>query len=194
MSEETKGVVTAASTGAVTTEDNKETNESTNEKVSYKLVDSLDLDTKRKVARYFEVSLPKDKAVEVATNRDLNAAFRDNEIDDSLYESIYLQDEAGGKPAEESDVLKDETGEVEKENEDAKNAAENSDDDSSVDEKSQKILIKMTRGNFHFEAYGYTFTREHPFALVDSKTAEAIVRDYEGFSPAMPSEAEDYYN
>lgn len=55
------------------------------------------------------------------------------------------------------------------------------------------VLLKMDRENGHFEIYGYTFTKEHPFQLVKSDDADVICRLEEGFRMALPKEVKKYY-
>lgn len=61
------------------------------------------------------------------------------------------------------------------------------------DPEGDEILLKMERENFTFSAYGYNFSKQHPFALVDKATANRIMKSYDGFRPAMPHEAQEYY-
>jgi hypothetical protein len=56
------------------------------------------------------------------------------------------------------------------------------------------VLIKMERRNPTFQAYGVTFTREHPYAIVDPLTAQNIIDNYEGFRLASPAEAKAFYS
>jgi hypothetical protein len=56
------------------------------------------------------------------------------------------------------------------------------------------ILIKMERRNPTFQAYGVTFTREHPYAIVDELTAQQIIDNHEGFRLASPAEAKAFYS
>lgn len=57
-----------------------------------------------------------------------------------------------------------------------------------------KVLMKMVRENFYYEVAGYAFSKEHPFVLVDSKTADYLTEKEEGFRPASPKEAADFYS
>lgn len=56
------------------------------------------------------------------------------------------------------------------------------------------VLIKMERKNPSFQAYGVTFTREHPYAIVNEATAQNIIDDFEGFRLASPAEAKAFYS
>ena len=55
------------------------------------------------------------------------------------------------------------------------------------------ILVKMERRNIAYELCGVRFTRDHPYALVDTETAQKIFEVGEGFRPATPKELQDYY-
>lgn len=56
------------------------------------------------------------------------------------------------------------------------------------------ILVKMTRPNPHYETFGYTFTKEHPYVAMSASDAQRIF-DVEkwGFEIATPSEVQNYY-
>lgn len=58
----------------------------------------------------------------------------------------------------------------------------------------EKYLVKMTRQNPLFQVGPYTFTKDHPYALVDGKDLRRILEDEEGFRQAYPDEIDDYYN
>lgn len=60
--------------------------------------------------------------------------------------------------------------------------------------KNSDVLIKMERKNPTFQAYGVTFTREHPYAIVNESTAQQIIDNYEGFRLASPAEAKAFYS
>jgi hypothetical protein len=70
---------------------------------------------------------------------------------------------------------------------------EDSDEDQPLFSNSD-ILIKMERKNPTFQAYGVTFTREHPYAIVNNQTAQLIIDNYEGFRVASPAEAKAFYS
>lgn len=66
-------------------------------------------------------------------------------------------------------------------------------------EKNQKltedmVLVRMTRANFRYDIMGQTFTKEHPFVAMSSDKAQAIFDKEEGFRPATPKEAQDFYS
>jgi len=73
------------------------------------------------------------------------------------------------------------------------NDAEESDETTSLF-KNSDVLIKMERKNPTFQAYGVTFTREHPYAIVNESTAQQIIDNYEGFRLASPAEAKAFYS
>lgn len=58
----------------------------------------------------------------------------------------------------------------------------------------EQQLIFMDRENPTYRIRGYTFTRDHPFALVDHANAEYIVEHEEGFRYATPKEAREFYS
>jgi len=64
--------------------------------------------------------------------------------------------------------------------------------ESEPEEDEEFILIKMTRNNYSYEAYGYEFTREHPYALVTESDADKILENEEGFSIASPREVKEF--
>lgn len=55
-------------------------------------------------------------------------------------------------------------------------------------------LIKMTRENIRFDTRGYTFTQEHPYALVQPEDVEYLLEVEDGFRQAYPSELSDFYS
>lgn len=57
----------------------------------------------------------------------------------------------------------------------------------------QPWLIKMTRENVRFDVKGYTFTQEHPYALVQPDDVEHLLEREDGFRQAYPSELSDFY-
>ena len=56
------------------------------------------------------------------------------------------------------------------------------------------VLVRMTRPNFRYDIMGHTFTKEHPFVAMSSDKAQAIFDKEEGFRPATPKEAQDFYS
>jgi hypothetical protein len=56
-----------------------------------------------------------------------------------------------------------------------------------------KYLVVMDRDNPIYEAYGYRFTKENPYALVTAAAAEKILRE-PGFRQAFPSELQEFYS
>jgi hypothetical protein len=55
-------------------------------------------------------------------------------------------------------------------------------------------LVKMERLNRSFHTRGYSFSQEHPFVAMSSDKAQAIFDKEEGFRPATPKEAQDFYS
>lgn len=55
------------------------------------------------------------------------------------------------------------------------------------------LLWMKDRDNPRFDIRGYTFTRDHPFAVVTDEDARFIMSIEHGFRPALPSEMEEYY-
>jgi hypothetical protein len=60
--------------------------------------------------------------------------------------------------------------------------------------QSSDVLLKMERKNPSFQAFGHTFTQEHPYAIVSEETAQQIIDSFEGFRLASPSEAKSFYS
>ena len=56
------------------------------------------------------------------------------------------------------------------------------------------MLVRMDRKNGTYDTHGATFTREHPYALVDVDTAQSIFDTEEGFRPATPRELQEFYS
>jgi hypothetical protein len=56
------------------------------------------------------------------------------------------------------------------------------------------ILLKMARLNPSFEAYGYKFTKTHPYQVMSQEDAQKIMDTYEGFIIASPDEAKSFYS
>lgn len=56
------------------------------------------------------------------------------------------------------------------------------------------ILLKMARLNPSFEAYGYKFTKTHPYQVMSQEDAQKIMDTYEGFVIASPDEARSFYS
>ena len=55
-------------------------------------------------------------------------------------------------------------------------------------------LVRMTRNNASFQIRGHTFTRDHPYRIVDGVDLTYILEEVEGFRLATPSEVQSYYN
>ncbi len=58
----------------------------------------------------------------------------------------------------------------------------------------QTILLKMARLNPSFEAFGYKFTKSHPYQVMSQDDAQKIMDTYEGFVIASPDEAKSFYS
>lgn len=58
---------------------------------------------------------------------------------------------------------------------------------------SNTILLKMSRLNPSFEAYGYKFTKTHPYQVMPQEDAQKIMDTYEGFVIASPDEVNSFY-
>ena len=56
------------------------------------------------------------------------------------------------------------------------------------------VLVRMTRANFRYDIYGYTFTNDHPFIAMSEDDAQKIFDTEEGFRLATPKEVQDFYN
>ena len=61
-------------------------------------------------------------------------------------------------------------------------------------QKNAKYLIKMVRENVRYDTRGYTFTQEHPYALLDKDDAQFVLENEKGFRQATPSELEEFYS
>jgi hypothetical protein len=57
-----------------------------------------------------------------------------------------------------------------------------------------EVILCMERENGRFDAYGHTFTKEHPFRPVTPEVAALITRQYDGFRIALPQEVAEYYD
>jgi hypothetical protein len=55
------------------------------------------------------------------------------------------------------------------------------------------VLVKMLTNNRIFEIAGKRFTRNHPYVLMDRKSADKVLQN-ESFREANYKEAEDYYS
>lgn len=54
-------------------------------------------------------------------------------------------------------------------------------------------LIKMVRDNVRFDVRGYTFTQQHPYALVKPEDVPFILEREDGFRQAYPTELQEFY-
>lgn len=128
----------------------------------------LSIETARKPllvegAEYFGVELEEDAKVD-----EIREAFKEDGIEDDAWaEFVNLREKALEKAEQKADEPEEDKGE--------------------------QLLIKMNRRNPSMTIRGHLFTTRHPFQLVPVKDAEFIVSHYHGFSIALPSEAEKYY-
>jgi hypothetical protein len=65
----------------------------------------------------------------------------------------------------------------------------------------EEYLIKMTRDNPYFEVASvvnrnkiYRFTQDHPYAIMDAATAQAVLSKEERFRQAFPDELREFYD
>lgn len=61
------------------------------------------------------------------------------------------------------------------------------------EEKSEEVLVLMERANYSYEVMGITFTQDTKIRAVDAGVADAIFASQDGFRPATPQEARDFY-
>lgn len=57
-----------------------------------------------------------------------------------------------------------------------------------------QYLVKMERDNQRYSHLKYTWTKRHPYALVDGKDLENVLKHEPGFRQAYPSEASEFYS
>ena len=60
--------------------------------------------------------------------------------------------------------------------------------------KENTILVKMDKANPSYTIYGYSFTHDHPFVAMSESDAQKIFDTEQGFRPATPREAQEFYN
>lgn len=61
-------------------------------------------------------------------------------------------------------------------------------------DKTNTILVRMDRSNPSYSTQGYTFTQQHPFIAMSEDDAQRIFDNEDGFRPATPREAQEFYN
>lgn len=61
-------------------------------------------------------------------------------------------------------------------------------------DKAKTILVRMDKANPSYSIYGYTFTQQHPFVAMTEEDAQRIFDTEQGFRPATPREAQEFYN
>lgn len=98
------------------------------------------------------------------TNKQIIAKLKENNVGYEFYKKAFLEDDT--EESEETTTLF----------------------------KNSDVLIKMERKNPTFQAYGVTFTRDHPYAIVNESTAQQIIDNYDGFRLASPAEAKAFYS
>jgi hypothetical protein len=62
-----------------------------------------------------------------------------------------------------------------------------------IPQTAEIYLVKMDRENPYFEIGRYTWTKDHPYALVDSKDVSVVLSE-NGLRIATPDELKDYYD
>lgn len=62
-----------------------------------------------------------------------------------------------------------------------------------VPKPQEKFLMKMERANAYYEVGKYTFTEQHPYALVDASDYTKVLNEG-GFRQATPDELQEYYD
>ena len=60
--------------------------------------------------------------------------------------------------------------------------------------KENTVLVRMDRSNPSYSTHGYVFTQQHPFIAMSEDDAQRIFDTEEGFRPATPREAQEFYN
>jgi hypothetical protein len=142
---------------------------------------TLKVEDLKKVADFFVVDVDAADPEKGPTKKELLAALAsgDDPVTWEQYKDIYLPAVESGN-AESDEIQEEDEPVVEKK----------------VDKyaDSDRVLIKYERKNPTFEVLGFVFTTRHPFANVPSEVADYLVRNVDGFRPAMPSELTDYYN
>lgn len=61
------------------------------------------------------------------------------------------------------------------------------------EEEPEWTVVKMDRDNRIFQAFGYEFSREHPYMLVKTEEANVLIEEIGGFRAASPRELKEYY-
>lgn len=61
-------------------------------------------------------------------------------------------------------------------------------------DKAKTILVRMDKANPSYSIYGYIFTQQHPFVAMTEEDAQRIFDTEQGFRPATPREAQEFYN
>lgn len=134
-----------------------------------------------KVADFFGAGVDIDEEGKTKdTKAEIIAKLEQDGVTEEQYESQYL---VALKAAEEQ-----------KESEQEDRAQRVGTETPSKVSKDDTLLVKMKRRNPTFSVMGYNFTQRHPFVPVPTADAEYIINHFHGFSIALPSEVEAYYN
>jgi hypothetical protein len=78
--------------------------------------------------------------------------------------------------------------------EDPEPPVEDAEENAPVEDEADLVLVRMVRANNTYQIRGYTFTMEHPYALVSEKDADYLIEVDRGFRMASPAEARSYYS
>lgn len=134
--------------------------------------DKLRADELRDVVTQF---VGETEAKDAKNKNELLALLTDEGITFSMYQSLAKSDKADPE-----DVLPPaaQTQNPEKVN---------------VNDLDHQVVLKMERENGTFQAYGVTFTKAHPYAVVSEDQANQICTTFQGFRPALPMELQEYY-
>jgi hypothetical protein len=126
--------------------------------------ETLKINELKKVAESFGIDVP-----EKATKQSVILALQDEGISYDMYEkfsgSEQVELEAPVKPAKKIKL-----------------------------DKVNSVLVRMDRANPSYSTFGYTFTQEHPFIAMSEEDAQRVFDNENGFRPATPREAQEFYN
>lgn len=146
-----------------------------------------------KAAYHFGVIDTPESSENVAV---LRAKLEEEGINDTVF-SGYLAELEAAKVAA---LAAEEAAKVEAEQKNASNQSGGTFDTPTVPvlvvpetPEERHLLVKMKRRNPSMTIRGYKFTTKSPYQVVPEKEAEFIISKYKGFSIALPSEAEAYY-
>lgn len=143
----------------------------------------------KELADFYTVEPKVADAEHGPTKKELLAALAEAKVSDEDYNK-FLEAKAVGTNKTEGE--KEQEGPVESDEEvEAEEVPAVVEEQDGADDE---VLVKMTRKNGTYEAYGYRFSKRHPFKSVPASVAERLVEEEEGFCLALPSEVKDYYN